>query len=118
MIEDTGTKTLLYLYDFGDGWEHSVKIERILDPVPGLDYPVLLEAKGRCPPEDVGGPPGYAEFLEAIADPGHERHAEFAEWHSEDFNPNEIDIEAITEQIEALVEEWSRKPRAKKSRRS
>ncbi|MET4023280.1 transposase [Bradyrhizobium sp. S3.2.12] len=31
--------------------------------------PLLLEAAGRCPPEDVGGAPGYAQYLDAIRDP-------------------------------------------------
>ncbi|HEX5847023.1 MAG TPA: hypothetical protein VFY53_12355 [Rhodoplanes sp.] len=37
----------------------------------------LIEARGRCPPEDVGGPWGYGELLEAIAHLKHERFAEF-----------------------------------------
>ena len=53
---DVGTKTLRYVYDFGDGWEHSIKIERLLDPQPGILYPRLIEASGRCLSEDVGGP--------------------------------------------------------------
>src|SRR5207249_8405783 len=80
VLEDVGTKTLKYLYDFGDGWEHTIKVERLIDPEPGILYPRLIKAKGRCPPEDVGGPWGYAEFLEAIADPNHERHRELKEW--------------------------------------
>src|SRR6202140_281419 len=63
-LEDIGTKSLQYLYDFGDGWEHTIKIERLIDPEPGILYPRLIEAKGHCPPEDVGGPWGYGEFLE------------------------------------------------------
>jgi hypothetical protein len=54
----TGAKTFKYLYDFGDGWEHTIKIERIVEAEPGASYPRLLEASGRCPPEDVGGPSG------------------------------------------------------------
>jgi Plasmid pRiA4b ORF-3-like protein len=65
-----------YLYDFGDGWEHSVRIERITDAVPSIVYPRLLDATGRCPPEDVGGPWGYREFLDAIADLNHQEHAQ------------------------------------------
>jgi hypothetical protein len=38
------------------------------------------------PPEDVGGPWGYGEMLEALADPKHERHAETLEWLGEDFD--------------------------------
>ena len=86
VLEDVGTKTLKYLYDFGDGWEHTIKIERLIDPEPGTLYPRLVEAKGRCPPEDVGGPWGYGEMLEALADPKHERHAETLEWLGEDFD--------------------------------
>src|SRR5450631_70379 len=85
ILEDIGTKTLVYLYDFGDGWEHTIKIERLTDPEPGVLYPRLVEASGRCPPEDVGGPWGYAEMLEALADPDHERNEEMSEWAGEDF---------------------------------
>jgi hypothetical protein len=52
VLEDVGTKMLKYLYDFGDGWEHTIKVERLVDPEPGVLYPRLIEAKGRCPPED------------------------------------------------------------------
>jgi hypothetical protein len=61
VLEDVGARSLKYLYDFGDGWEHSVRIERITDAMPGIAYPRLIEAAGRCPLEDVGGPWGYHE---------------------------------------------------------
>ncbi|HET9574143.1 MAG TPA: hypothetical protein VFP29_10520 [Methyloceanibacter sp.] len=41
VLEDLETKTLKYLYDFGDGWEHTIKIERLTDPEPGMVYPRL-----------------------------------------------------------------------------
>jgi hypothetical protein len=53
-VQDTGAKSFKYLYDFGDGWEHSIKIERIF-PAIGEEKPMLIEATGNCPPEDVGG---------------------------------------------------------------
>jgi hypothetical protein len=56
VLEDTGTKKLVYLYDFGDGWEHTIIIERLVDPEPGVFYPRIIEVRGRCPPEDCGGP--------------------------------------------------------------
>ncbi len=52
VIQDVGTKTLRYFYDFGDGWEHTIKIGRIMDGVSGVAYPRLVEATGRCPPEE------------------------------------------------------------------
>jgi Plasmid pRiA4b ORF-3-like protein len=114
VLEDVGTKTLSYLYDFGDGWEHTIKIERLIDPVPGLTYPCLIEAAGRCPPEDVGGPWGYAELLAAIDDPKHERHAEFKEWIADDFDPNLVDANLLTKEVAVLAKRWSRKPTAKR----
>jgi hypothetical protein len=59
VLEDVGTKTLKYLYDFGDGWEHTIKVERLIDAQSGILYPRLIDAKGHCPPEDIGGPWGY-----------------------------------------------------------
>jgi hypothetical protein len=117
VLEDAGTKTLKYLYDFGDSWEHTIKIERLIDPVPGIVYPRLSEAAGRCPPEDVGGPWGYAEFLAAIRDPNHDRHAECKEWIAEDFDPNIIDGDQLGEQVATLAKRWSRKATPKVSLR-
>lgn len=110
VVEDTGAKTLHYIYDFGDGWDHTIKIERVTDPVFGILYPRLLDASGRCPPEDIGGPFGYAETLEAIADPSHERHDELKEWMPENFDPKIVDIIALADNVETLAKRWSRKP--------
>ena len=55
VLADTRRKTFRYLYDFGDAWEHSVKIERISPASPHLTYPLILDAVGMRPPEDCGG---------------------------------------------------------------
>jgi Plasmid pRiA4b ORF-3-like protein len=117
VLEDIGTNKLIYLYDFGDGWEHTIKVERLADPAPAL-YPRLIEVSGRCPPEDCGGPWGYAEMLEAIADPKHERHAELTEWIGDDFDPHADQAEWLTAEVDALARKWSRKPAGKRSRRA
>ena len=111
-----GTKTLKYLYDFGDGWEHTIKIERLIDPEPGMLYPRLIEAKGHCPPEDVGGPWGYGELLEALADPSNERHGELKEWLADDFNPDVVDIDWLSKDVADLAQRWSRQPAVKRRR--
>ena len=118
ILEDIGMKKLIYLYDFGDGWEHTIKVERLADPAPGALYPCLIEVSGRCPPEDCGGPWGYAEMLEAIADPKHERHAELTEWIGDDFDPRADQAEWLIAEVDALARKWSHKPAAKRSRRA
>jgi hypothetical protein len=117
-LEDVGTKTLRYLYDFGDGWEHTVKVERLIDPEPGALYPRLIEASGCCPPEDIGGPWGYAEFLEVIGNPKHQRHAEFKERVAEDFDPNRVDANWLAEEMTRLAKRFSRKPAVRRQRRA
>jgi hypothetical protein len=110
-LDATGTKTLQYVYDFGDGWEHLIKIERVDEAAPNAIYPRLIAATGRCPPEDVGGPWGYAEFLEAIADPKHERHDELTEWIGGDFDPTVVETDWIEQELTTLAKRWSRKPK-------
>lgn len=114
VLEDTGAKSFKYLYDFGDGWEHSVTIQGIQPAIPGVDYPQLIEASGRCPPEDVGGPWGYQEAREALTDPKHERHQEIAEWwglNSTDLDT--VDIPTIESELAKLSRRWTKKPRVK-----
>jgi len=118
VLDDVGTRTLRYLYDFGDGWDHTIKIEQVAAAMPGVTYPRLLEAVGRCPPEDVGGPWSYEEFLLAMADPGHERHAEFAEWiDATSFDPTIVDLETRARAVDGLATQWARKPARNRKRR-
>ncbi len=118
VLEDVGVKTLKYLYDFGDGWEHTVKLLRITDAIPGIAYPCLIDAVGRCPPEDVGGPWGYAEFLEAINDRKHERHSGFSDWISQPFDPNTVNLEKLAKAVEKLAKQWTRKSAVNRKRTS
>jgi hypothetical protein len=77
-------------YDFGDGWEHQVVVEDVL-PAAGRGRPVCLAGRRSCPPEDVGGPWGYADFLDAITDPQHDRHDELLVWVGGSFDPDAFD---------------------------
>jgi hypothetical protein len=88
-------KSFVYLYDFGDGWEHRVSVEKILPPDPQLKLPQCLDGANACPPEDVGGPPGYADFLEAIRGPAHEEHESMLEWCGGAFDPVAFRIDDI-----------------------
>jgi hypothetical protein len=67
-----------YLYDFGDGWEHD--IERL---GPGGDRPACVSGEGTCPPEDCGGPGGFAELRIVLSDPTHPQHEEMKRWAGE-----------------------------------
>jgi hypothetical protein len=73
-IHDSGVVRCKYTYDFGDGWEHLIVIEGTVLRVDGQHYPACIAGKRACPPEDCGGPFGYAELLEVRANPTHPDH--------------------------------------------
>src|SRR5262249_32429979 len=74
-------------YDFGDDWQHEVLVEKILPPEPDATYPVCLKGRRACPPEDSGGPWGYANLLAALAGASSRDHELAREWIDPTFNP-------------------------------
>lgn len=92
----------LYEYDFGDGWEHIIVLEKILPAVSGVDYPVCLKGKRACPPEDCGGVWGYESLLETIQNPAHPEHEEMLEWVGGSFDPEAFDMEQINLDLKNL----------------
>lgn len=82
------TDEFLYEYDFGDGWEHRIVVERRLTADPERNtWPMCIAGANACPPEDVGGPPGYMDFVQAMRDPMQENHLEMWRWHGGPFDP-------------------------------
>lgn len=112
IVRDTGAKTIRYLYDFGDDWQHVIKIERRFENADTVGMPFLLEASGRCPPEDIGGPEGYAVFLAAIADASRPEHADALLWAPAGFDPATVDQAELERQVDALAQKW--RPRSRK----
>jgi hypothetical protein len=94
-----GTKKFHYEYDFGDGWQHDVLFEKVVGREAGTKYPRCVAGKRACPPEDVGGPWGYADFLAAIADPKHDRHEEQLEWIGGKFDPEAFSTEEVNQDL-------------------
>jgi len=92
----------IYEYDFGDGWEHELLVEKILPPTAGQRYPICLKGKRACPPEDVGGIWGYADFLEAIQDPNNPDHEDLLEWIGGSFDPEAFDLEEINRRLQKI----------------
>ena len=58
--------TFLYEYDFGDAWDHDVRVEEILAADPKNAVPTCTGGSRACPPEDSGGPWMYMERLHAL----------------------------------------------------
>lgn len=93
---------IAYEYDFGDGWEHEVTLEKIIAAEPGVAYPRCVAGENACPPEDVGGVWGYANFLHALQDPNHDEHDTYVEWIGGAFDPQAFDLAAANRRLKRV----------------
>lgn len=75
----TKWNSIEYIYDFGDYWIHNITLEEVIEDYQ-YDYPTCIEAEGACPPEDVGGITGYADFLEIMKNKNHSQHIKLKKW--------------------------------------
>ncbi len=91
-----------YEYDFGDGWEHSVVVERIMEPQPGVHYPHCVAGRRACPPEDSGGVWGYDDLIETLKNPSNPEYEEMREWVGDNFNPEAFSLDAVNAGLEDL----------------
>jgi Plasmid pRiA4b ORF-3-like protein len=65
--------------DFGDSWQHELLLEEVLLGDETFQQ-VCVAGKRCCPPEDCGGPQGFADLLQALQDANHRSHNEAREW--------------------------------------
>ena len=110
-LADAGRKTFRYIYDFGDNWTHTLKLEKVVPGVDGAPDLLLLEALGRCPPEDCGGAPGYEQLLDVLADTNHEEHKGTLRWCGGPFDPTRPDLVRLEGALDRLARRWA--PRRK-----
>jgi len=97
-LTDVGDR-VKYEYDFGDGWMHTIKLEKITEPDPRQHYPVCIKGRRACPPDDVGGTWGYADFLDALGDPSHPDHDGMSEWIGGEFDAEAFDLGAANARL-------------------
>lgn len=91
-----GAASFKYIYDFGDCWEHRIKVEKRLPGDPELrPCAMLLQAGNAAPPDDVGGASGYEDFVKIMADQNHPEHQSMLEWYGDAFDPAYVDLGAI-----------------------
>ena len=106
--------TFKYDYVLGEDWEHTVRAAVARRRAqPGVRYPHLVSAEGRCPPADIGGPVGYETYLRSIADPNSVNHEDMLDFDAPDFDPHVVDAAALRQEprgTHALYRRASRAP--------
>lgn len=87
-----GARTMNYVYDFGDNWQHRIKVEKTFEPAPAGMLPLCVAGASATPPDDCGGIYGYYDFVAAVSDPQHPEHAEMTEWIGRPWDVAEFDL--------------------------
>lgn len=105
-IAKAGEAGLTYLYDFGDDWVHRLEFGDTREAEPGQLYPRLTDIAGTCPPEDVGGPPGYEMFVEAVTNPEHPEHRDLKGWYGGTFDPDIPASDELRLEVLKLAKHW------------
>jgi hypothetical protein len=95
-------ESMIYVYDFGDNWQHEIVLEKVVPANAPLKLPICLDGARRCPPEDAGGVSGYEEFLEVIFDPTHEEYEHLVGWAGGPFQAEAFDLKAVNETLSRM----------------
>lgn len=97
-------QTFTYIYDFGDDWIHKMTLENIISEVSSKAS--CLAGKGKCPPEDCGGPVGYGYLKDVLKNPNHEEYEDMREWlcleDDEEWNANEFDLAEADREVKRV----------------
>ena len=102
LLPDVGAQ-FGYEYDFGDSWEHLITVEKILPPDPAWAGKALcLAGASACPPEDCGGPGGYADLIKILRNPKHEEHDTMKEWLGRPLDPKAFDVDQVNAWLRKL----------------
>lgn len=102
-LVERGVAAFIYTYDFGDDWRHSIEIEGVFPADLATDYPRFVDGERRAPPEDIGGLPGFEEFLDAMAKPRHPEHKSVRKWYGQLFDANDISPDEIQVRMAQLA---------------
>ena len=92
-------QNMIYEYDFGDGWEHFILFEEVIDEK--THYPKCIAGERCCPPDDSGGPLQYQDLLEILSNPKHKEYQESKAWIGDDFNPEFFDLDEINKMLKS-----------------
>ena len=104
-LKDLITKkdTFKYSYDFGDNWQHLIKVEDFLEKDNNLKYPICIDGQMNCPPEDCGGIGSFYASLEILKDKKHPEYKETAQWFGKSYNLEIFDKEKANLQLKKLA---------------
>jgi hypothetical protein len=101
-------RSFRYIYDFGDNWEHTLTVEESNYPPEKCEKDLFcIEGARACPPENVGGFPGYRRFLDSISNIYDDEREQNLTWHGGGFDSEHFDREKVNFEL-SKYRTWSR----------
>lgn len=101
--------TITYTYDFGDYWQHDIVVEQVTPLLPEsarLEPVRCLAGRRATPPEDIGGPPGFENLLDLLAEKAAGKRKRMPGEYSGlgKFDPTEFDLARYNHNLTFLAE--------------
>jgi hypothetical protein len=96
---NTEKQKFSYLYDFGDNWKHILVVEKFISSASADKYPICVDGKMACPPEDCGGIYGFEDFIKIMRNKKHPDHKEMLDWLGERFDPKQFDKNVVNKRL-------------------
>ncbi len=98
--------SLLYSYDFGDNWEHTLTLESILPAAGPGTLPQCVAGSGHAPQEDSFGPHGWMEKIAISQNPNDPDHQDIRRWlglrKGQHIDPAAFDRARVNTRLKAL----------------
>lgn len=95
---------VVYLYDFGDDWIHTITVESVDERAPGERLPRCAGGRRMAPYDDSGGVEGWQMMVDAALDESDLDHEDVREWlgldPGEPFDPDQFDPDAVTKALQ------------------
>ena len=101
-IMDTVESSIIYEYDFGNGWRHDVVLEKISVKKSSHHLPYCLEGANNCPPEDCGGPPGFYNLMNKLNNEKHPEHQNIREWLGKPYDPAHFNPAVVNRKLKDM----------------
>ena len=102
---------IIYEYDFGDGWQHTLEVKGFIDADHSLMYPICIAGEMACPPEDCGGIRGFGDLLEILKNKKHQDYKDYKRWLPRGYDPTKFNLEKVNKELGKLdryISKWLR----------
>jgi hypothetical protein len=110
-------RQMIYEYDFGDSWKHLIKLEKRTVGGDQDHVPVCLAGENAAPLDDMGGIPGYYQWIDALRDKNSAVREQAIGLLGADFDQGRFDLAEVNWRLSKAFKQAPKKPRKRRKKR-